>query len=199
MLRGPKVEEKYPVPLTMHQLWIVSLCAPVNRGSDASRTTLYPFKRINDKRAWRWLAENWEVSSQGDVLTALSGLAQTGYRAQVAERFGVSPLAWDVALYVDVARNAFAAGHLDEAEAWRLLGNVVQPTAATYGSWKEYADDYLLGRMVWMGTLRGTPDEGFPAPQKVSDEHLRALLEAPDSPWNTVAWRAIGEPDQPRG
>ncbi|GAB3960560.1 hypothetical protein GCM10029978_010160 [Actinoallomurus acanthiterrae] len=196
MLRGPKVEEKYPVPLTMHQLWIVSLCAPVNRGSEASRTTLYPFKRIDDKRARRWLTENWEISSQGDVLESLNGLAERGYRAQIAERFGLSPLAWDVALYVDVVRNAFAAGHMDEGEAWRLLWNVVRPTAAAYGSWKEYADDYLLGRIVWMGMLRGTPDEDFPAPQEVSDKHIRSLLEAPDSPWNTVPWQAIGEPDR---
>ncbi|MEV0401685.1 DUF1266 domain-containing protein [Actinoallomurus sp. NPDC050550] len=198
MLRGPKVEEKYPVPLTMHQLWIVSLCAPVNRGSEASRTTLYPFKRIDDKRARRWLTENWEISSQGDVVESLSGLAERGYRAQIAERFGLSPLAWDVALYVDVVRNAFAAGYLDEGEAWQLLWNVVRPTAAAYGSWKEYADDYLLGRIVWMGMLRGTPDEDFPAPQEVSDKHIQTLLEAPDSPWNTVPWPAIGEPDRHR-
>lgn len=199
MARGSEAEHKYPVPLTTHQLWIVSLCAPVNRGSDASRTTLYPFKRIDDERARRWLTENWEIPSHAKLLDALGGLAQRGYRAQIADRFGLSPLAWDIALYVDVVRNGFAAGHVDEPEAWRLLWSVVQPAATTYGSWKAYADDYLLGRIVWMGMLRGTPDEDFPAPQEVSDDHIRDLLEAPDSPWNMVPWQAINEPDRPAG
>ena len=121
MARGSEAEHKYPVPLTTHQLWIVSLCAPVNRGSDASRTTLYPFKRIDDERARRWLTENWEIPSHAKLLDALGGLAQRGYRAQIADRFGLSPLAWDIALYVDVVRNGFAAGHVDEPEAWRLV------------------------------------------------------------------------------
>ena len=179
---------------------MVSLCAPVNRTLYASRTTLYPYKRLAGGRARRWLAGKWDISSAGDVVQALDGLATTGYRAQVAERFGVSPLAWDVALYVDVVRNSFAAGYVDEPSAWALLHKIVRPTASAYGSWKEYADDYLLGRIVWIGTLRGTPDEHFPAPQEVLDRHVRRLLD-PDtgwSPWNMVTWNAINEPDRPR-
>lgn len=200
MALGRRVERKYPIPLSMHQLWMVSLSAPVDRRWYASRTTLYPFHRIADGRAHRWLARQWGITSRDQVLEALSGLAGSGYRAQVADRFGISPLAWDLALYVDVVRNGFAAGHLDEPAAWQLLRTVVEPAAGSYGSWKEYADDYLLGRLVWMGTLRGTPDENFPAPQAVSDAHIRGLLDPANaaSPWNMAPWQAIHQPDRPR-
>jgi hypothetical protein len=152
------------------------------------------------RRVRRELSENWEITSREDLLQALRGLAMTGYRAQVAERFGLSPLAWDVALYVDVVRKSFAAGYVDEHGSWGLLRNVVPPTRRAYGSWRAYADDYLLGRIVWMGTLKGTPDEAFPAPQKVPDEHIQRLLDTtnPQSPWNLVRWKAIDEPDRHR-
>jgi hypothetical protein len=194
------VETKYPLPLTTHQLWMVSLCAPVNRGTHTSRTTLYPYKHLDDDRARRWLAEQWEIRSAQDVLGALNGLAKSGYRARVAERFGISPLAWDVALFADVVRNGFAAGFLAEADAWRLLNGLVQPVREAYDSWRAYADDYLLGRVVWVGSLRGTPDENFPAPEEVSEAHIRWLLD-PDnlaSPWNHAPWHVLDEPERPR-
>ena len=52
----PRTGRRYPTPLTAHQLWMVSLSAPVSRDHDASRTTLYPFTRIDDDSARSWLA-----------------------------------------------------------------------------------------------------------------------------------------------
>jgi hypothetical protein len=49
MVLKHRVEQKYPHPLTARQLWMVSLCAPVNRGPKTSRTTLYPFKRLRGR------------------------------------------------------------------------------------------------------------------------------------------------------
>ncbi|WP_433323448.1 DUF1266 domain-containing protein [Spirillospora sp. CA-294931] len=200
MTPGLPAEYRFPVPLTTHQLWMVSLCAPVNRGSDTSRTTLYPYKITDDDRAREWLADSWGVVSADEVYDALEGLAESGYRAQVERQFGVSPLAWDVALYVDVVRNAFACGYLDEPSAWRHLAAVVPPATRRYDSWRRFAEDYLLGRVVWTGTLQGTPDEDFPAPQVEADEHIQRLLYPPnhESPWNRVPWQAIHHPDQPR-
>ncbi|MGW0654273.1 DUF1266 domain-containing protein, partial [Streptomyces umbrinus] len=79
--RRRKAARKYPVPLTMHQLWMVSLSAPVNRDRDASRTTLYPFTRIDDDKAGRWLADQWEITSRDELVGRLDGLARTGYPA----------------------------------------------------------------------------------------------------------------------
>ncbi|MGY0064731.1 DUF1266 domain-containing protein [Streptomyces sp. LZ34] len=200
MLRGAPVERKYPVPLTLHQLWMVSLCAPVSREARASRLTLYPYKHVNGGRARKWLAEKWEISSRPALLGRLNKLARFGYRERAGQRSDASPLAWDIALYVDVVRNGFAAGYLEEADAWRLLHEIVPRARGAYGSWAQYAQGYLIGRLVWMDMLRGTPSEGFPAPQSVSDEHLRRLLDPAntESPWNLAPWEAIGHPDRTR-
>lgn len=199
-LRKPRTARKYPVPLTMHQLWMVSLSAPVNRDRDASRTTLHPFTRIDDEKARRWLADQWEITSREALAGRLDGLARSGYRARARLRLGVEPLAWDAGLYVDISRRGFACGMLSEAEAWTALKNIVPAVVRTYGSWKEYAEHYLLGRMVWLEGLQGTRDMDFPAPQEVSDAHLQALLDPMNkaSPWNMAPWEAISHPDRTR-
>ncbi|MEV0226046.1 DUF1266 domain-containing protein [Streptomyces sp. NPDC050704] len=198
--RGPKAARKYPVPLTMHQLWMVSLSAPVSRDRDASRTTLYPFTRIDDDKARRWLADQWEITSREALVGRLDGLSRAGYRARARARLGVEPLAWDAGLYVDITRRGFACGMLSEADAWTALKNIVPAVVRSYGSWKEYAEHYLLGRMVWRDGLQGRTDADLPAPQAVSDAHLKSLLDPANkaSPWNMAPWDAISHPDHAR-
>ncbi|KUN91675.1 DUF1266 domain-containing protein [Streptomyces caeruleatus] len=198
--RGPKAARRYPVPLTTHQLWMVSLSAPVSRDRGASRTTLYPFTRIDDDGARRWLAEQWEITSRAQLVGRLDELSRSGYRARAYRVTGVSPLAWDAALYVDIARRGFACGLIDEPDAWTALKNIVPAVVGTYASWQEYAAHYLLGRKVWREGLRGTADDGFPAPQATADAHLRALLDPENrsSPWNLAPWNTISHPDRIR-
>nr|WP_018535622.1 DUF1266 domain-containing protein [Streptomyces sp. SID8379] len=195
-----RTERKYPTPLTLHQLWMVSLGAPVSRDRDAARTTLYPFTRIDDDRARHRLAEEWEIHTREQLIGRLGDLARSGYRAAARARLGVEPLAWDIALYTDLTRRGFACGLVTEADAWNLLKNVVPRVAGTYNSWQEYADHYLLGRQVWRDGLRGTPDASFAAPQTTADAHLRRLLDPSDarSPWNLAPWEAIRRPDRAR-
>nr|WP_316959446.1 DUF1266 domain-containing protein [Streptomyces sp. TRM68367] len=193
---------RHRVPLTLHQLWMVSLSAPVSRDRDASRTTLYPFRRIDDDAARRWLADQWGITSRTELVGRLDGLSRSGYRARAQQLLGVSPLAWDAALYVDITRRGFACGLISEADAWTALKNIVPAVAGSYGSWREYADHYLLGRKVWRDGLRqgGGPEAELPAPQDVADAHLRALLEPANrsSPWNLAPWDAIHHPDRTR-
>ncbi|MEU6380450.1 DUF1266 domain-containing protein [Streptomyces sp. NPDC046909] len=225
---GQKVSKRYPVPLTTHQLWMVSLSAPVSRGRDASRTTLYPFTRLDDDRARSWLAEQWEITSRDELADRLDDLARSGYRARAQQLLGVSPLAWDAALYVDISRRGFASGLITEGEAWTALKNIVPAVVSAYASWQEYADHYLLGRKVWRERLVGTPDipaqstpaqstpaqstpaqstpaqstpaQSTPAPQSTADAHLRALLDPANraSPWNLAPWDTISRPDRAR-
>ncbi|MER6420728.1 DUF1266 domain-containing protein [Streptomyces sp. NPDC001137] len=198
--RRPRAARRYPDPLTAHQLWMVSLSAPVSRDRSASRTTLYPFTRIDDDSARSWLAEQWEITSRAELTDRLDGLSRTGYRARARQLLGVSPLAWDAALYADIARLGFGCGMITEAEAWTALKNIVPAVVGTYASWQEYADHYLLGRTVWREGLRGTRDAAFPAPQSAADTHLRALLDPANraSPWNLAPWDTISHPDRPR-
>ncbi|AVH58845.1 MULTISPECIES: DUF1266 domain-containing protein [Streptomyces] len=198
--RKPKATRKYPVPLTMHQLWMVSLSAPVNWDKDASRTTLYPFTRIDDDKAGQWLADKWEITSREALVRRLDGLARTGYRTRALQRLGVEPLAWDAGLYVDLSRRGFACGMLSEAETWTALKNIVPAVVRSYASWNEYAEHYLLGRSVWREGLPGPRDANFPAPQSASDAHLKSLLDPANksSPWNQAPWDAISHPDHAR-
>ncbi|MFE1948933.1 DUF1266 domain-containing protein [Streptomyces sp. NPDC059524] len=199
----PRTERRYRTPLGAHQLWMVSLSAPVSRDRDASRTTLYPFTRIDDDKARLWLAGQWEIATREELLGRLGGLARSGYRASARARYGVEPLAWDIALYTDITRRGFGCGLLDEADAWNLLRNVVPQLARTYDSWQEYAEDYLLGRRIWREDLSGraSSPQSLPAPQSVADAHVAALLDPADrkSPWNLVPWDAIRRPDRPVG
>ncbi|MCX5334222.1 DUF1266 domain-containing protein [Streptomyces sp. NBC_00140] len=194
-----KATDRPPVPpLTTHQLWMVSLSAPVSRDRGASRATLYPFTRTDDDGARRWLAEQWEITSRDELADRLDELARSGYRARAQRVLGVSPLAWDAALYVDISRRGFAGGMITEGEAWTALKNIVPAVVSAYASWQEYADDYLLGRKVWKDGLDGTPDA--PAPQTTADAHLRSLLDPAnrDSPWNLAPWDTISHPDRAR-
>ncbi|MGW2515808.1 DUF1266 domain-containing protein [Streptomyces sp. NPDC001617] len=198
-----RAAERYPTPLTTHQLWMVSLSAPVSRDRDASRTTLYPFIRLDDDRARSWLADQWEITSRERLTRRLDELARSGYRARAQRLLGVAPLAWDAALYVDIARRGFACGLISEADAWTALKNIVPAVAGTYASWQEYADHYLLGRKVWRDGLagaRGDEDASLPAPQAAADAHLRALLDPANrsSPWNLAPWDTISHPDRTR-
>ena len=197
---GPKTTSRYPVPLTLHQLWMVSLSAPVSRDRSASRTTLYPFTRIADDSARGWLAEQWEITSREQLAGRLDELSRSGYRARAQQVFGVAPLAWDAALYVDIARLGFGAGLITEAEAWTALKNIVPSVVRTYASWQEYADHYLLGRKVWQDQLSGARDGSVPAPQSAADAHLSALLDPANgtSPWNLAPWDTISHPDRAR-
>ncbi|MGI5350651.1 DUF1266 domain-containing protein [Streptomyces sp. CA-250714] len=197
--RERRPQPPYEPPLTAHQLWLVSLSAPVNRGRDAARATLYPFRYRDDAEAERWLREEWEIPDRDELLSRLDDLLKNGYRAPLREQTGTEPLAWDMALYTDVVRKGYAAGHLDAPTAWQLLRATIMPTVAAYDSWHAFAADYLLVRKVWMEGLRGTPDQDFPAPQAVSDAHLRALLDPANqaSPWNWAPWHVISLPDRP--
>ncbi|PWI18525.1 hypothetical protein DI272_33575 [Streptomyces sp. Act143] len=196
----PRATSRHRVPLTAHQLWMVSLSAPVSRDRDASRATLYPFTRIDDERARDWLAEQWGITTRDELAGRLDELHRSGYRARAAQLHGVSPLAWDAALYVDISRRGFGCGLINEAEAWTALKNIVPSVVSTYGSWREYADHYLLGRQVWREDLRATGDGGLPAPQATADAHLRALLDPANrsSPWNLAPWDTISHPDRAR-
>ncbi|MER6342904.1 DUF1266 domain-containing protein [Streptomyces sp. NPDC001595] len=198
--KKPRAARRYRVPLTTHQLWMVSLGAPVHRGPDASRTTLYPFTRIDDDSARRWLADQWEITTRDELVGRLDDLARTGYRARAHRLLGVAPLAWDAALYVDISRRGFACGLLTEADAWTALKNIVPAVAGTYASWHEYAGHYLLGRQVWRDGLRQTSDDPLPAPQATADAHLRSLLDPANrsSPWNLAPWDSIRQPERAR-
>ncbi|WP_306321622.1 MULTISPECIES: DUF1266 domain-containing protein [unclassified Streptomyces] len=196
----PRTRRAYRTPLTPHQLWMVSLSAPVRPEKGASRTALYPFTRIDEEKARRRLVGQWEVGTRDELIGRLGVLARSGFREQARARVGVEPLAWDIALYADAVRCGFGCGLLSEADAWTLLKNVVPKVAGTYDTWREYGDHYLLGLSVWREGVRGTPFEELLAPQDVADAHVKGMLDPGNrkSPWNRAPWDTIRRPDRLR-
>jgi hypothetical protein len=56
-----------------------------------------------------------------------------------------------------------------------------------FGSWREMADNYLSGRILWLtdqGQWAPTPDPSQATFQNVADE----LVSDATSPWNRVSW-----------
>lgn len=177
-------------PLDSRQLWLVSLSAiQLARGFGSSLDTLYPSAWLNRRNAVVELEVDWAITSRDALLAKLDWLADEGERASLADGLGHVPLAWDIARYSFTVRNGFAAEYIDEPEAWRLLEVIAPETAAAYGSWREFSDDYLAARKLWLGGADGAG--GFPASQQQTITAADSLLDPsnPRSPWNRVAFR----------
>ncbi len=94
---------------------------------------------------------------------------------------GVLPItAWDFGRYISLCRGGVEAGWLSEQEAWDRIIPAARLLQASYGSWTDFASDYLLGRNFWN-------------PQAARDnETIRytvTLLKAPPKGlWSTIDW-----------
>ena len=89
-------------------------------------------------------------------------------------------LAWDLCRSANLINAGFAAGYLNEQEAWDRLLPLARSTQAVFASWQEMSDNFLDGREIWAG-LR---DPNFAAVSQL-------LLDAKEanSPWNRSAWK----------
>lgn len=198
MAVGPSAKKRYPTPLTSHQRWMVSLAAILaERTPGHSHTLLYPLKRVDVSTSRGRLSESWGITTTEDLHGVLHRLATTGHRTRMAASIGHPPLAWDIARYADITRYGLASGYIDEPTAWRLLREVVEPVARTYGSWKEYADDFMTGRLAWMRALSGTDNEDWPVSQEDTARAVQRLVDPmnQDSPWQRTPWETIYQPD----
>ncbi|MBO0819279.1 MAG: DUF1266 domain-containing protein [Nocardiopsaceae bacterium] len=174
-------------PLGPHQLWLVSLSAiQMARGHGSSLDTLYPSAWLNRRGAVAELELDWGISSRDGLLSKLEWLAAEGDRVSMAGTIGHEPVSWDFARYSFTVRNGFAAEYIDEPEAWQLLETIEEKVAGAYGSWREFSDDFLAARKLWLGDADGVG--GFPASQQQTITATDALLDPANtrSPWNHV-------------
>ncbi len=88
-------------------------------------------------------------------------------------------LAWDMGRAVNVARLAFDAGYLTRAEAWNAINDAAAHARQAFGSWRDLAASYMVGRAMWGGT--GVMLDGLIVV-------AQGLLEDDESPWQHVAW-----------
>ncbi len=56
---------------------------------------------------------------------------------------------WDLSRYICLCRWGYLCGYLDEEEAWKHIMPVAAKLQATFSSWKELGENYLIGREFW--------------------------------------------------
>lgn len=98
------------------------------------------------------------------------------------QKFGAQSItAWDYARYINLCRWGVAAGYMSEDEAWPRVMYAAGILQQTFGSWREFGENYLVGREFW--SLRQTRIDG----QAMQAVYTR-LLSDPGSPWNRIPW-----------
>ena len=98
------------------------------------------------------------------------------------EKYGAQSITgWDYARYINLCRWGVAAGYISEEEAWPRVMHAAQILQQTFNSWREFGENYLVGREFW--SLNQT---------RIDGQQMRAiyqkLLNDPGSPWNRIPW-----------
>lgn len=97
-------------------------------------------------------------------------------------------LGWDYARYVSLCRWSYLVGLLSEEEAWARIMSAARRIQATFSSWQELGENYLIGREFWSPTeMRRTGH--------LYQDALQRLLTDPQSPWVRLPWgTSLGAP-----
>jgi hypothetical protein len=89
-----------------------------------------------------------------------------------------SVAAWDYSRVVSLARAAYDAGFISDAQAWQAIEQAAAAAREDNHSWPEFVASYLIGRTLWGG------DESI---EHFVDVCGRMFADAA-SPWRTVPW-----------
>lgn len=124
-------------------------------------------------QAWEYQASH---QSQEPMRTAQHVIAW------LAVQKGITDVtAWDLCRYINLCRNGYHSGYLDEKTAWRLMIPAGRKLQETYPSWQEMGRSYISGR-YWR-----RPSDMAKSMGEFEDAYLR-LCELPESPWNQYPW-----------
>lgn len=103
-------------------------------------------------------------------------------------------LAWDLGRNICLCRWGYRLGFLTKEEAYAIMLTQGMRIQQTYGSWKQYIDEYYIGRKFW-------DLEQFKEHEAENNRNTRRALMDPASPWCTVPWdtplsiAAISQPE----
>ncbi|PRX98553.1 DUF1266 domain-containing protein [Allonocardiopsis opalescens] len=144
------------------------------------------------------------VRRLGEPEPALEPVPLTnGQRARVAGLVGAEPAEggdaeavevvignyrlWELVPFLHLSLAGATVGWLSEPETDSLLAHAAVELQRRFGSWRELAQAFHAGYLLW----RPTPDDDY-------DQRLRGaltiLLSASDGPWQLVAWDMPIEP-----
>jgi hypothetical protein len=114
----------------------------------------------------------WEIRTRQDLLEEIRKLLRDD---RDATRIG-----WNYPRAINLARLGYAAGFLQENEAWSLLIPAAERLQKTFSSWQELGQTYLNARARWYSNYLGD--------RRQADYAYRILLLDPQSPWRKYPW-----------
>ena len=132
--------------------------------------------------ARQMLVHWWEVHGPYELRGTLADLEDAGRPDN----------AWDLLRFMVVARLGVAAQYHADEDAWRRIHPVARRLQASYRSWPEMAQAYVVARRQWKGIAPdgSEDDDGM---RRILD-HVAALR---DGAWRTTAWTMeLCDPDE---
>jgi hypothetical protein len=117
-------------------------------------------------------------SADSDPQMAHSVYMVRKYGAKVGSK---SILGFDFCRYVALCRWGYLCGYLTEDEAWDRIMPVAAELQATFSSWEELGENYLIGREFWSYEQTKRDGQGMRAVYE-------GLLTEPGSPWLDNPW-----------
>ncbi len=118
------------------------------------------------------LRNSWEIRSRQDLLGEVQTLLK--------EDWDNSRIGWNYPRVINLARWGFAAGYLDEDEAWGFIIPAAERLQKTFSSWQELGQSYLDGRARWYSRQIGS--------RRQAEYAYRVLLADQGSPWRRYPW-----------
>ena len=88
--------------------------------------------------------------------------------------------AWDFGRYINLCRWGYGVGYLSEDEAWARILPAARLLQSSFGSWQEFAQDYIGGREFWSA-----------AQMRKNGTEARAAVVFFNSPgglWTKIPW-----------
>ncbi|MBZ0234962.1 MAG: DUF1266 domain-containing protein [Deltaproteobacteria bacterium] len=177
--------------------WVLALAAVIDavdraRAGEAVDDPAWCAKVLRDRhrvdsaakleRRLAWLEDEGDTrAAQGTSLPGNpkeDGAREAVVRKHRQEILRAGLLAWDTAALVAVCRWAVRAGIVDEAAVRQRVLMAGYRCQRAYASWRAFGEAFELGRLYTSG------GQGH----KATAQALAWLLEAADSPWQTLPW-----------
>ena len=114
----------------------------------------------------------WEIRSRQDLLEVIEKLLQDdGDPARIG---------WNYPRAINLARWGYAAGYLQEDEAWGYIVPAAGRLQKTFSSWQEAGQIYLKARAGWYSRRIGD--------RRQAEWAYRVLVSDQNSPWRKYPW-----------
>lgn len=108
----------------------------------------------------------------------INELIQNGVIKNTEDMIHLGVLGWDVCRLNFVTRLCYESGYINTDEAWFYINSAYDTAQKHFGSWKDLAYSYVLGRAMWGGSY----NSGI---KHIADY----LLTDPKSPWVEFKWK----------